>query len=670
MPPRCPRLLLALGAGALACLPGGAAFAATAACTADDLCDASDDPCTVDDSYTVADGCSFDFGDRDVVFTGDARLDGDGGDFSLVAGALTLESGADLLSEGSSGATGGTITIELTGDLSSEGHISVNGAGDGGSISIDAGGSVLLDGSCLDAQGTSSDASGGEIWVQAGVDLETACTLDATSGSEGFGGGVELVAVGALVIGGNIDVDGGTMDGGGISLTGGTTVEIGAVDLGLSGGGDAGWGGWLEVSAGADLSTEASVRANGDAGLDGWGGEGGTLVLSAGGAMTVGGTLYANGASRDGSGGALEFGAVGDIVISGDLAASTSGSEGGGGSIDLSARGDLEVSGDLDVTGFDYGGGSVTLSAEGDLLLSGSVNADAGGEGDGGNIDLSSESGALTVEGSLVVTAGSGGYGGDITLQGCDVSIGPDAFLRADDLLGTNTITARETMSVEGRLHADSVNTLIYRETAPVIASTADIDPDETLSLDASLARCCEDADEDEVCDDEEDVDLDGYDGEATGGDDCDDADAAVHPGAEERWYDGVDNDCDPSTVDDDQDGDGWPLATDCDDEDAEFYPGAPGYGEDCLPLPDTGETGAETGGAETGAETGSGETGSGEETGQPDSGDSPGESGAPDSGPGADKGGCGCASSGGRSGVEAGLLSLLVLAGALRRRR
>ncbi|MCB9796701.1 MAG: hypothetical protein H6741_28715 [Alphaproteobacteria bacterium] len=80
------------------------------------------------------------------------------------------------------------------------------------------------------------------------------------------------------------------------------------------------------------------------------------------------------------------------------------------------------------------------------------------------------------------------------------------------------------------------------------------------------------------------DVDEDG-DGVA-GAEDCDDGDAGVYPGNTETPYDGVDNDCDPSTADDDLDGDGHVLAEDCDDEDASVYPGAVevcnGVDDDC----------------------------------------------------------------------------------------
>jgi hypothetical protein len=78
------------------------------------------------------------------------------------------------------------------------------------------------------------------------------------------------------------------------------------------------------------------------------------------------------------------------------------------------------------------------------------------------------------------------------------------------------------------------------------------------------------------------DADGDGHDIVAAGGDDCDDTDADVYPGATETWYDGVDADCDGAS-DYDRDGDGYEAETDtyqpdepdCQDLRAEIHPGA-----------------------------------------------------------------------------------------------
>ncbi|MFH1469433.1 MAG: MopE-related protein [Pseudomonadota bacterium] len=79
----------------------------------------------------------------------------------------------------------------------------------------------------------------------------------------------------------------------------------------------------------------------------------------------------------------------------------------------------------------------------------------------------------------------------------------------------------------------------------------------------------------DQDCDgaDDADADGDGYAAEVVGGDDCDDSDPAVHPGAVDAPYDGLDSDCGGGS-DFDQDGDGWDLADDCDDLDPGVNPG------------------------------------------------------------------------------------------------
>ena len=75
------------------------------------------------------------------------------------------------------------------------------------------------------------------------------------------------------------------------------------------------------------------------------------------------------------------------------------------------------------------------------------------------------------------------------------------------------------------------------------------------------------------------DADADGYDADSQGGDDCDDTDPAVNPGATEVWYDGVDSDCSGGS-DYDADGDGadsqaW-GGDDCDDTDPAIQTGCP----------------------------------------------------------------------------------------------
>ena len=83
----------------------------------------------------------------------------------------------------------------------------------------------------------------------------------------------------------------------------------------------------------------------------------------------------------------------------------------------------------------------------------------------------------------------------------------------------------------------------------------------------------------DQNCDgvDGTDDDEDGYASEAVGGSDCDDGDAATHPGAAEIPYDGIGNDCESEDLTD-ADGDGYDSdivgGSDCDDDEDEVHPG------------------------------------------------------------------------------------------------
>lgn len=102
-----------------------------------------------------------------------------------------------------------------------------------------------------------------------------------------------------------------------------------------------------------------------------------------------------------------------------------------------------------------------------------------------------------------------------------------------------------------------------------------------TLILTISSGPC-------EPCIADGDCDLDhDQDGYTENQGDCDDSDDNVNPGEEELVYNARDDDCNPETLDDDLDLDGYDHFDDCDDGNSEINPGADdipddGIDQDC----------------------------------------------------------------------------------------
>jgi predicted outer membrane repeat protein len=212
-----------------------------------------------------------------------------------------------------------------------------------------------------------------------------------------------------------------------------------------------------------------------------------------------------------------------------------------------------------------------------------------------------------------------------------DADVNPDADEVCDgvddDCDGTVDVDASDALVWYGDADGDGygdATAVAYACDAPTGASALDGDCDDTDAdvNPAAYERCANEVDDD--CDGEVDEavealwyadrDGDGFgdpaseietcdppDGYVTVGEDCDDDDPDVFPGATDAWYDGVDSDCDGAD-DDDQDGDGaaWDArgGDDCNDEDADIHPGATdatvdGIDQDCdgTDGPDGGDT-------------------------------------------------------------------------------
>ena len=210
--------------------------------------------------------------------------------------------------------------------------------------------------------------------------------------------------------------------------------------------------------------------------------------------------------------------------------------------------------------------GTVDVGAEG----MGTWHADADGDGHG---DVMSPVVACEQpEGTVETTTDC-----DDTLAG----VNPDAEEICDgidnDCDGTVDVGAEDVSTwhadADGDGHGDAMAPLDACEQPDGhVETTTDCDDaDEGVSPDA-VEVAYDGLDNDcnpETADD--DLDEDGF----SLVDDCDDLSAAVFPGAQEIPYDGIDNDCDPESADDDLDGDGAVSADDCDDADAAVSPDA-----------------------------------------------------------------------------------------------
>ncbi len=291
----------------------------------------------------------------------------------------------------------------------------------------------------------SSDRSGGRILLRAdNSGIESTGVVDA-SGT--VGGDIDIIADGAINIGGMVAANGETTAGS-VDIIG-STVDL-MPDATVSAAGELGGGAINIGSDGTDplLPTTSSIAMapGSTVNVGATVGDAGAVKLTATGEVVVGGAIAA--VSRDGAGGTASIAGgninitpTGSVDVSGVSAGSVSamaqsnltsagqitanGTTGAGGMVDLTAGDNINILGGIQANSSEGLGGSVTASAQ-NVNVGLGANISANGES-GGSVALDA-SDQMNVDGT-VSAIGNSGSGGLVNLTGNEVSLGANAVV-------------------------------------------------------------------------------------------------------------------------------------------------------------------------------------------------------------------------------------------------
>jgi len=319
------------------------------------------------------------------------------------------------------------IALELSGKLDLGGFILANSPFGGGVIGVSAAGDILVKpgGTGIVAKGTASEAGGGDIDLRAEGNVEIDDPVIADGSAAGITTGGAIAIRGAnITIRDNLSASGHNDDAGDIVLD----ATPGTLDvqspIKAEGGGIDGNGGLIEITAGT-AALGALLSAQGGVGASGGQSNGGSVSVTAWtGGVSINADIDvtggASGAGRDG--GAIVVESLGPVTVANGVTLRTKSDANGGdgGDILLSAGGALTV-GDatLDARG-DWGPGDEGSGAR--IALDGcAVSVAAGATLDsrgfeGGVVHLSGRETLTVSANSVVDVSGVGGPAGKTTL--------------------------------------------------------------------------------------------------------------------------------------------------------------------------------------------------------------------------------------------------------------
>ena len=378
------------------------ALAQVSCANPDDLC--TGDPCTITANVDVLSPCTVDFGARALVIAAIVRVP-DGGTMSLTAASIVQHGPIDGRHVGNGAGSGADVTLIATaGDVELRGDIDVAGTVATGSISVQASGNIHVEDSLIaKPAGSNVTAIGGSVALDAGGTIFTDQTaLIDVQAVNAAGGVVFIDGDGDVTIEGRIHAEGNP----GGTVTIGSSTRFVSLDRDVRVQGFGGPGGLLMVTGETGVAVTDKQLATSDVTV------GGTIQLaSASAGVFLSDALYAGGPT----GGQILIDAPNGTVEPReklDVRATT----GTAGTIDIHAK-RITLVKDAEARSRSGSGGTVTLSGSQLVDLAGG-DARAGGKVDGGAITLASASGDVRVARSSALSAsGVRGNGGSLTID-------------------------------------------------------------------------------------------------------------------------------------------------------------------------------------------------------------------------------------------------------------
>jgi cysteine-rich repeat protein len=519
---------------AAALLPSPASALIAGADDATDLCAAAADPCQVTQVVETVDGALLDFGTRTLEVLPGGRIDAGAGDLEVRCGRLRLATGTSIAlnmkGEGPTGSSGGIVTIEVRRRCSGNSEVTCLSEidcalADAGACTVGNGAAILagrIFGSSEDpafltvlaagsvevaqqiiANGTAADADGGSVEIESGGTITVQAKIQVTSGADGTGGDISLIARNDVVGNEVLDATGGDFDGGFIEIDAGRDVLV-TRDVTASANSGEGFGGEIAIDAVRDIRISGGTNTNrltlqtdGHQSSELFGGDGGTQDYLAGRDVWFSKFVVArsSGAPPDGYGEEITLDAGRDLLLEGTIDVKSRGQFGVGGYFTAFAvrNATFTATSKIDMTAGD-GGGEATLDSFGPLTFDGVIDATTAPVSFPGRADFTSAAGDLIVSGEVRVNGAEiAGISNLVTFDGCEVRFKPGAEIDNTADGAVTDVTARDRIVVESGATLrtpNGANSFTYRDAAQPPVVTGTVSPAPSNNLLPNLAPC------------------------------------------------------------------------------------------------------------------------------------------------------------------------------------